>query len=145
MSIAYMSMAPTAKRVIEHILAIKEGENACAALIAQTSFALAHTDACREVLKAGSRQVHMWGFTENMMMRGGALADYGEVKKLSIRLAEYLSNGKKAHLTTPDGTDIEISSSLLSAPIPNAGQEPPAVRRNTCTEVYTWRLVTTSL
>ena len=70
-----MSMAPTAKRVIEQILAIKEGENACAALIAQTSFALAHTDACREVLKAGSRQVHMWGFTENMMMRGGALAD----------------------------------------------------------------------
>jgi len=161
MSIAYMSMAPTAKRVIEQILAIKEGENvcilsdtgcpqsitellaiesnvagaetvvvmmsahdvggiepppvavaainACDALIAQTSFALAHTDACREALKAGSRQVHMWGFTEDMMMRGGALADYGEVKKLSIRLAEYLSNGKKAHLTTPAGTDIEIA------------------------------------
>ena len=83
--------------------------NACDALIAQTSFAQAHTDACRAALKTGSRQVHMWGFTEDMMLHGGALADYGAVKKLSIRLAEYLTRGKKAHLTTPEGTDIEIA------------------------------------
>ncbi|RJQ49532.1 MAG: aminopeptidase [Desulfobacteraceae bacterium] len=161
MSMAYMAMAPTARRVVQQILAIREGENvciltdtdcpqsitellaieshasgaetvvvvmrardvggiepprvaaaaikSCSALIAQTSYALAHTDACREALAGGSRQVHMWGFTEEMMVRGGALADYGEVKKLSIRLAEYLSRGSEAHLTTPGGTDIKVA------------------------------------
>ena len=161
MTMAYMAMAPTARRVVQQILAIKEGENvcilsdtdcpqritdllaiesnasgaetvvvvmnardmggvepppvaaaaikACNALIAQTSYALAHTDVCREAIAGGSRQVHMWGFTEDMMIRGGALADYQEVKKLSIKLAEYLSHGKEAHVTTPEGTDIRLA------------------------------------
>jgi leucyl aminopeptidase (aminopeptidase T) len=161
MAFAYMAMAPTARRVVQQILAIKEGENvciltdtdrpqsitellaiesnaagaetvvvvmkardmggieplpvaaaaikACDALIAQTSYALAHTDACREAIAAGSRQVHMWGFTEDMMIRGGALADYGEVKRLSIKLAEYLTHGKEAHVKTPEGTDIKVA------------------------------------
>jgi leucyl aminopeptidase (aminopeptidase T) len=78
-------------------------------IIAQASYAIVHTETVRGALKRGARMCDMWGFDEGMMVRGGATADYGEVRKLSRQLAQILTSGKKARLTTPDGTDITLS------------------------------------
>ncbi len=78
-------------------------------VIAQASYAVFHTETIREALRRGARMCDMWGFNEDMMVRGGATADYGEVKALSQRLEKILTSGKEAHLTTPDGSDFRMS------------------------------------
>lgn len=78
-------------------------------IIAQASYAIIHTETVREALKRGARICDMWGFNEDMMVHGGATADYKEIKKLSDRLAQILTEGKKARLTTREGTDMTVS------------------------------------
>ena len=77
-------------------------------VIAQASYAIIHTETVREALKLGIRLCDMWGFNEEMMVHGGATADYGEIRVLSERLAQFLTSGKEARLTTPEGTDLTV-------------------------------------
>ncbi len=161
MSISIVQMAPTARQIVEQILAIKPGEKVCIftdterpqsithllaattraagaepvivtitakevggvdpppsaaaaiqaadVVIAQASYAILHTETVREALRRSVRVCDMWGFNEDMMVRGGATADYSEIRELSRRLAHILTSGKEAHLTTPDGTDLTLS------------------------------------
>jgi len=78
-------------------------------VIAQASYGILHTETVREALRRGARVCDMWGFNEDMMVRGGATADYGEIKELSQRLAHVLTSGKEARLTTRDGSDLTMS------------------------------------
>lgn len=78
-------------------------------IIAQASYAIVHTETVRESLKRGARLCDMWGFTEDMMVHGGATADYTEIKELSLKLERILTEGKEARLTTRDGTDMTVS------------------------------------
>jgi leucyl aminopeptidase (aminopeptidase T) len=79
------------------------------AVIAQASYAVVHTETIREALKRGTRVCDMWGFNEDMMVRGGATADYDEIGRLSQKIVQIITSGKEAHLTTPDGTDFTMS------------------------------------
>ncbi len=79
------------------------------AIIAQASYAIIHTETIRESLKNGSRVCDMWGFNEDMMVHGGATADYDEITELSLKLEKLFTNGKEARMTTPAGTDITVS------------------------------------
>ena len=78
-------------------------------IIAQASYAIVHTETIREALRHGARLCDMWGFNEDMMIHGGSTADYREIRELSQRIAQILTLGKKAHLTTRDRTDITLS------------------------------------
>jgi len=78
-------------------------------IINQSSFAVVHTAGLRQAISGGARMVEMWGFTEDMMVRGGATVDYPRMAAVSRRLTEALSRGKAARLTTPDGTDLTMS------------------------------------
>ncbi|MFC1958896.1 hypothetical protein ACFLV6_03175, partial [Chloroflexota bacterium] len=78
-------------------------------VVAQASYAIVHTETVRDALKRGVRLCDMWGFSEDMMVHGGATADYGEIRELSQRLAQVLTAGKEARLTTRDGTDFAVS------------------------------------
>ena len=161
MSILIMQMAPTAKIIVERVLAIKPKEKVCIftdtqcpqsitellaattqaagaetvvvtiaprevggvdppssaaaaikvadVVIAQASFGILHTETIREALNRGARVCDMWGFNEDMMVHGGATANYGEIDELSQRLAHILTSGKEAHLTTRDGSDLTMS------------------------------------
>ncbi|MFC1957580.1 aminopeptidase [Chloroflexota bacterium] len=96
-------------------------------IIAQASYAIIHTETVREALKRGARLCDMWGFSEDMMMHGGATADYEKIKELSQRLQEVFTSGKEARLTTPDGTDITVSlegrqSAILTGMASEPGQ-----------------------
>ena len=161
MSMLIVQMAPTARIIVERVLAIKPGEKVCIftdtqcpqsitqllaanaqaagaeivivtitpkevggvdppasavaaiqaadVVIAQASFAVLHTNTMREALGRGTRLCDMWGFNEDMMVRGGATADYEEVSELSQRIVQIITSGKEARLTTPDGTDFTMS------------------------------------
>ena len=161
MSISFVEMAPTAKMIVEQILAIKPGQKVCIysdterpqsitqilaatvqdvgaepviviitprevggvdppapaaaaiqaadVIIGQASSCIIHTETIREALRRGARLCDMWGFNEDMMIHGGATADYVRIRELSPRLAQILTAGKKAHLITKDGTDITLS------------------------------------
>lgn len=156
-----LQMAPTARRIVEQVLAVKPGEQvlmitdserppsitqalvsavaavagetllltmkarprggvepppvvaaamkAADAVLFQTSYATFHTNAARAALANGARICDMWGFDEEMMLRGGINADYDEVRRISERLAELMRGAKRARLTTPDGTDLSVS------------------------------------
>ncbi|MFC1958275.1 aminopeptidase [Chloroflexota bacterium] len=78
-------------------------------VIDNSSFAIVHTQTIRDAFKLGVRLCEMWGFTEEMMVRGGALADYTEIAELCQRIAQILTSGKEARMTTADGTDLTVS------------------------------------
>ena len=161
MSISIVQMAPTARIIVERVLAIKPRERVCIltdtqcpqsitqllgamaqaagaetvivtimprevggvdppppaaaaiqatdVIIGQASYSIGHAEMVREALRRGARLCDMWGFNEDMMVRGGATADYTEIKELSQRLAQVLTSGKEAHFTTRDGSDLTMS------------------------------------
>jgi leucyl aminopeptidase (aminopeptidase T) len=75
----------------------------------QTSFATIHTDTARRAIGSGTRFVDMWGWREDMMVAGGALANYDEVERVTKRLAEILDRARTGRFTTPDGCDMTFS------------------------------------
>lgn len=77
-------------------------------LIIPTSKSMTHTNARREACEAGARCVTLPGILEDTMQRT-LNADYNEIAKRSIKLAEIVSQGRTAKVTTPAGTDITMS------------------------------------
>ncbi len=75
----------------------------------QTSFATVHTDATRNALKLNTRILNMWGWEEEMMVAGGALADYGEVERITRKVTEVLTRAGTGRFTTPEGCDMTFS------------------------------------
>ena len=73
-----------------------------------TSRSLTHTDARRAATDAGVRAATLPGITEDCMVRT-LTADYTKIAERSVRMAEVLSAGKKARVTSPAGTNIEFS------------------------------------
>lgn len=77
-------------------------------LIIPTSKSMSHTKARREACEGGARCVTLPGILEDTMIRT-LNADYNEIAQRSIKLAEVVSRGKTAKVTTPAGTDVTIS------------------------------------
>jgi leucyl aminopeptidase (aminopeptidase T) len=77
-------------------------------VILQGSYALVHTDAFRGAVARGVRLLELWGVTEEMMRRGGLLADYEEVGRVTRAIATRVKESKRARLTTPAGTDLSV-------------------------------------
>ncbi len=77
-------------------------------VLAPTSRSLSHTLARREANAQGARIASMPGITKDSVIRT-LTADYRRIAVLSERLAEILSQGNSARITTPRGTDITMS------------------------------------
>ncbi len=77
-------------------------------LIIPTSMSLSHTDARRQATAAGARCVTLPGITEETMRRA-LNADYEKIAIRSRKVAQILSQGKRATVTTPAGTQITMS------------------------------------
>lgn len=77
-------------------------------LIIPTSKSMSHTNARREACEAGARCVTLPGILEDTMERT-LNADYQEIAKRSVKLAEMVNRGKTARVTTPAGTDVTMS------------------------------------
>jgi leucyl aminopeptidase (aminopeptidase T) len=76
--------------------------------LAPTSRSLTHTKARKEASEAGVRGATLPGITRETMARCLA-ADYREVARLSDHLAEILTRGRTARVTSAAGTDITMS------------------------------------
>lgn len=89
-----------------HIVA--EAMKSANVVIAPTSKSLSHTKARLEATNTGARIASMPTITEEIMSRTMS-ADYSKIKETSMKLAQILSAGSEALLTTPAGTDLTFS------------------------------------
>jgi len=78
-------------------------------IFAPTTYSLTHTDAMVEATGAGARAIILRGITEEMMVEGAMTADYPELRRRSVRLAERLSGARTVHVASDYGTDAELS------------------------------------
>ncbi len=106
--VAVVTMTPREVGSVEPPPVIGAAIQAADAVIWQATYAVVHTRAARAAFGKGVRLCDMWGFTEDMMVRGGATADYAAIADLTRRLAPILTEGREARLTTPAGTDLRV-------------------------------------
>lgn len=78
-------------------------------VVGATSKSITHTEAIRGALQKGIRYVAMPGVTVDMMTRGAATADMGDLMKLTGAAARALSLASRAEVTSPEGTDVGFS------------------------------------
>ena len=82
----------------------------CAAriILAPTTKSLSHTQARRRACSAGARMASMPGITTGIITRSIAV-DYSFMRNLSQKLVQQLSQANTARLTSPLGTDLQMS------------------------------------
>lgn len=107
--LAVMHMPPHKMGGVDPPAHVGAAMSAADVVILQTSFATVHTDTARAALKKGVRIVDMWGWVEDMMTDGGAMADYTEVRQYTERVAELIRKAGSIRFTTPKGSDFRVS------------------------------------
>jgi leucyl aminopeptidase (aminopeptidase T) len=103
----YMEMTPRRVNGEEPPATIAEAMKTVDVCICPTTTSLTHTDARRAACAAGARVGTMPGITEDILIRT-MKADYRSVARRTVAIAEILTRGKMAHITTPAGTDIRL-------------------------------------
>lgn len=79
-------------------------------VLAPTVVSISHTEARRRASsERKARIATLPGITEEIFVRGLG-ADYTEISKISKRVQRYLTKAKKAYVTSPSGTNIEIDT-----------------------------------
>lgn len=105
--VTLMEMQPLQLNGQEPPKAVAEAMKHVDVSICATSTSLTHTDARRNACAAGSRVGTMPGITEDVMIRC-MRADYHKIARLTEKIAELLTAGEVATITTPAGTDIML-------------------------------------
>jgi leucyl aminopeptidase (aminopeptidase T) len=78
--------------------------------IAITNRSLSHTDARQNACRAGARVASMPGFAVRMFAPDGPMnADYTEVQRITVPVAQRLTQAKEAYVRSTVGTDIHMS------------------------------------
>jgi len=75
-------------------------------VLAPTTYSLTHTQARLQACKAGARVATMPMITEDMMRRGGMLADYNQVRRLTLKVAKVLDKASEVEVWTKAGTHL---------------------------------------
>lgn len=104
----YLEMLPRQVNGEEPPLAVAEAMKQAAVVVAATSKSLSHTKARREANQRATRVASLPGITGEMLART-MTADYQKIAELSKKIADILSKGKEARITTPAGTDLTMS------------------------------------
>jgi len=78
-------------------------------VIQPVTYAMTHTDATRDALRAGARVLVLRGVTEDIMTRGAMLADYDKIERVTKEVARLLTEARTARVRTPAGTDLTLS------------------------------------
>ena len=106
----FLAFPSTGRSGVEPPAEVAERMKAADVVIIITSFSLSHTDAREEACRAGARIASMPRFIPEMFYPDGPMdADYGEVKRLTERIAAALTPASQVHVTCPAGTDITFS------------------------------------
>src|SRR2546425_746159 len=83
--------------------------NATDVVIQPVTYAMTHTDATRDALRAGARVLVLRGVTEDIMTHGAMLADYDRVERVTKEVARLLTDARTARVRTPAGTALTLS------------------------------------
>lgn len=75
-------------------------------VLAPTTFSITHTQARVKACEAGARVATMPMITEDIMGGGAMLADYFEVRDLTMKVAALLNGASEAEIETPAGTRL---------------------------------------
>lgn len=78
-------------------------------VIQPVTYAMTHTDATQEALRAGARVLVLRGVTEEIMTGGAMLADYDRVDRITREVARLMSEARTARVRTALGTDLTMS------------------------------------
>lgn len=103
-----MVMEPRKRAGQEPPKAVAEAMKAADVVFIPVGYSITHTHAVKEAAEAGTRLIVMTDFTEDMMAYGGIEADFHKIKPICQGVAEKFNEGKKIHLTSPGGTDLQM-------------------------------------
>jgi len=84
-------------------------------VIQPVTYAMTHTDATRDALRAGARVLVLRGVTEDIMTHGAMLADYDRVDRVTREVQRRMTAANAVRVTTPSGTDLTLSVGGRSA------------------------------
>lgn len=104
----YMEMTPRKHDGVEPPPAIAAAMLNADVILGATASSITHTRARQTANVNGARIATLPGITEDIMQRA-LNADYHIIAKRSEKLAQILTAGKVAHITTPAGTDLTLS------------------------------------
>jgi leucyl aminopeptidase (aminopeptidase T) len=129
-------MAERATSGTEPPAALAAAMAAADAVLAPTTQSLSHTAARKAATDAGVRIATLPGVTEELLARVMS-ADMEGLRRKGRAVAEVLSNGSEAHLTSEAGSDLRMSLEGRAA-IPDAGElgEPGAFGNLPCGEGF---------
>jgi len=97
-------------------------------LIMPLRYSMTHASATKEARRNGTRVISMGDFDERMLESGGIEADFLEIAQTVKQVAEVLTKGKKAKVTTLRGTDLDMDISGRSgASEPGLSHEPGSI------------------
>lgn len=109
-----VKMKPRSHHAEEPPKIIAEAMKSSDVVIMPTTMSLTHTDAKKDACKKGARIASMPGITMQMLKRGAMLADYGEVKAKSVKIAKMLNKAKEIKIATA-GCDFKADVSKRKA------------------------------
>jgi leucyl aminopeptidase (aminopeptidase T) len=72
-------------------------------------FSMTHTSATEEARKHGARVLSMGDYNERMLEEGGIHADFLQIAKTVKRVAERLTHGRVAEISSPRGTKLRMN------------------------------------
>ncbi len=73
-----------------------------------TTYSLSHTQARKKACQAGARIASLPGITVDMIKRTLTI-DYQTIAELSTKVAQVLTQGGRAKITSPGGTNLQLS------------------------------------
>lgn len=103
-----VEIMPRASHGAEPPAMVAEAMKKAAVVLAPTSKSLSHTAARKEANQAGARIYTLPGILPETLVRA-LQGNYERIAEVSNKLAEILTKGKTARVTTPAGTDITLS------------------------------------
>jgi len=101
-------MAPRAKSGMEPPAPIAAAMCKGNVVIAAASRSMYHIEAKNQAKQAGARGVFNAPYLEDGWIDGAMTADFLEIRKRAEKLRDRLARGKRAHVTSPAGTDVSM-------------------------------------
>lgn len=89
-------------------LPIAEAMKKANVILTPVSTSITHTRAIKEAVAGGSRAIVMTAFTEDLLIRGGILADFQKQKPICQEVSRRFQEAKFVKLTSPAGTSLTM-------------------------------------
>ena len=101
-------MTPRAKSGTEPPAPIAAAMMKANVVIAAASRSMYHIEAKNQAKLAGARGVFNAPFNEDGWINGAMTADFVAIRQQAERLRDRLAKGRRVHVTSPAGTDVEV-------------------------------------